>query len=137
MLKPCWQNTMLTVEDRLKAAGDEIERLTKQVSSYKLLTRSMEETKTFLLKKAEQNKEAVDTLGSEREANDVLTAENASLKAELAEAKKDAKRYLWIRDSGLVYLHVGLDDSGWCPSYDTDVDDAADEAMKGNNYNKT
>lgn len=93
MLKPCWQNTMLTVEDRLKAAEDEIERLTKQVSSYKLLTRSMEETKTFLLKKAEQNKEVVDTLGSEREANDVLTAENASLKAELAAAQKDAN--LW------------------------------------------
>lgn len=92
----------------------ENKRLNKQINSYKMLTKSLEETKTYLLKKVEQNKEAVETLASEREANAALTGENeelkrkldfaeaviagdgaliTGLKAELAEAKKDAE--LW------------------------------------------
>ena len=62
------------------------ERLNKQINSYKMLTKSLEETKTYLLKKAEQNKEAVETLASEREANAALTGENEELKRKLAAA---------------------------------------------------
>lgn len=82
--------------DQLRA---ENERLNKQINSYKMLTKSLEETKTYLLKKADQNKEAVETLASEREANAALTGENEELKRKLAAAlaacEERAKALRW------------------------------------------
>lgn len=59
-----------------------------------------------------------------------LEQEVAELRRIRANDALDAERYRWLRDSGLVYLHEGLDDSGWYPYYDTDVDYAADAAIK-------
>ncbi len=52
---------------------------------------------------------------------DALCAENEALRV-------DAERYRWLRNSALVYLWEGHDDSGWTPSCGADVDLAADEA---------
>ena len=120
--------------DQLRADN---ERLNKQINSYKMLTKSLEETKTYLLKKAEQNKEAVETLTSEREANAALTGENERLKAELAEAKKDAERYRWLRHSSVGPSQIWelLSDDCQPPIMTLksmhELDAAIDEAMKG------
>lgn len=59
-----------------------------------------------------------------------LRAENERLKAELAEAKKDAERYRWLRD--VKFRH-----NGHCLAltgpilWETNLDAACDEAMKG------
>ena len=45
------------------------------------------------------------------------------------ELYRDAMRYRWLRDSGFVYLHEGADDQGWCPNFNTCVDEAADKAL--------
>lgn len=90
----------------------ENEKLTKQVRSYAALVKSMEETKSILLRKMHNQAEATATLESEREANKQLTEELneqarllgisaekelalltkvEQLERELAKAKKDAE----------------------------------------------
>ena len=54
---------------------DENEKLTKQVRSYGALVKSMEETKSILLRNIHNQAEATATLESEREANKQLTEE--------------------------------------------------------------
>ena len=80
-----WENgmTLPCKQCQIEQLRVENERLNKQINSYKMLTKSLEETKTYLLKKADQNKEAVETLASEREANAALTGENEELKRKL------------------------------------------------------
>lgn len=75
------------------------------------------------LKEAELERDAMK--GEWEKADEFAMIRQHKLEA----AEKDAARYRWLRDSGLIYLREGLDDSGWCPSYDTDIDDAADEAI--------
>ena len=64
----------------------QVEKLTKERDAeiarnrpLQSLIKSTEETKSFLLKKSEENKEAVKQLDSERQANAVLTEELAAL----------------------------------------------------------
>ena len=65
---------------------EQVEKLTKERDTeiarnrpLQSLIKSTEETKSFLLKKSEENKEAVKQLDSERQANAVLTEELAAL----------------------------------------------------------
>jgi len=56
-------------------------------------------------------------------ANDALEAENAALKAELAEAKKDAERYRWLRARDCVYPAPRYhDDVASCEQIDWSID---------------
>ena len=61
---------------------------------------------------------------------DQLHAENARLKAELAEAKKDAERYRWLRDNKFRHNGHCLALTGQI-LWETDLDKACDQAMKG------
>ena len=65
---------------------EQVEKLTKERDTeiarnrpLQSLIKSTEETKSFLLKKSEENKEAVKQLDSERQANALLTEELAAL----------------------------------------------------------
>lgn len=57
-----------------------------------------------------------------------------ALEKELAECRKDAERYRFLRkgthDFPAVYLQSGSDDSGWFPSDGTDIDVAIDAAIE-------
>ena len=57
-----------------------------------------------------------------------LHAENERLKAELAEAKKDAERYRWMRDVGCATYKTLQTQWRMSPKQ---CDAAIDEAMKG------
>ena len=99
-----------------KAIRAENEKLTKQVRSYAALVKSMEETKSILLRNTHNLAESVATLESEREANKMLTeelneqarllgisaekelallAKVERLERELAEMKQDAQAFFW------------------------------------------
>lgn len=79
-----------------------------------------------------------------RRATVIATAELAAKDAEISalsadlwntrpreyeSLRRDAERYRWLRNSGLVYLWEGHDDSGWSASLGKSVDDAADMAI--------
>ena len=102
----------------MRMAADEIVSLREQVEKLTMerdteiarnrplqsLIKSTEETKSFLLKKSEENKEAVKQLDSERQANALLTEELAALAAQ-NEKLKDA-------------LRTVVDDSEECTDFD-------------------
>ena len=84
------------VEQQLAALAEQNEKLTKERDTeiarnrpLQSLIKSQEEIKSFLLKKSEENKEAVKQLDSERQANALLTEELAAL-AEQNEKMRDA-----------------------------------------------
>ena len=57
-----------------------------------------------------------------------------SLRAELAEARRDAERYRWLRSDDCpfsCYEQEGPDNWGWCPTSSRDLDEAIDAAMAG------
>ena len=90
---------------------EQVEKLTKERDTeiarnrpLQSLIKSTEETKSFLLKKSEENKEAVKQLDSERQANALLTEELAALAAQ-NEKLKDA-------------LRTVVDDSEECTDFD-------------------
>ena len=112
MLK-LWENPMLSIEDRIETAGGEIERLRglldKAGSLVDQLRAENEQLKTTLCKYQHI------ASPEDRKATKLLT-EIERLKAELAEAKKDAERYRWIkeREYRLIYRlneHMTLDES--------------------------
>ena len=56
------------------------------------------------------------------------------LRAELAEARRDAERYRWLRSDDCpfsCYEQEGPDNWGWCPTSSRDLDEAIDAAMAG------
>ena len=59
-----------------------------------------------------------------------LITEIEKLKAELAEAKKDAERYRWLRDNKFRHNGHCLALTGQI-LWETDLDNACDQAMKG------
>ena len=59
-----------------------------------------------------------------------LMKENESLKAELAEAKRDAERYRWLRECGEEYCDLRIFDSRGNINPDS-LDAAIDAAIKG------
>ena len=70
----------------IKSLREQVEKLTKERDAeiarnrpLQSLIKLTEETKSFLLKKSEENKEAVKQLDSERQANALLTEELAAL----------------------------------------------------------
>ena len=74
---------------------EQVEKLTKERDTeiarnrpLQSLIKSTEETKSFLLKKSEENKEAVKQLDSERQANALLTEELAALAEQNAKMRK-------------------------------------------------
>jgi len=59
------------------------------------------------------------------------------LRAELAEAKRDAERYRWLRSDDCpfsCYEQEGPDNWGWCPTSSRDLDEAIDAAMVGGEH---
>ena len=72
MLDP---NTGIKLGEEVDQLRAENEKLTTQARSYAALVKSMEETKSILLRKIQNMYEAVATLESEREANKELTEE--------------------------------------------------------------
>ena len=75
-----------TAASEITTLREQVEKLTKERDAeiarnrpLQSLIKSTEETKSFLLKKSEENKEAVKQLDSERQANAVLTEELAAL----------------------------------------------------------
>ena len=74
------------VNEELRELREQVEKLTKERDAeiarnrpLQSLIKLTEETKSFLLKKSEENKEAVKQLDSERQANALLTEELAAL----------------------------------------------------------
>ena len=72
--------------DEITTLREQVEKLTKERETeiarnrpLQSLIKSQEEIKSFLLKKSEENKEAVKQLDSERQANALLTEELAAL----------------------------------------------------------
>ena len=57
-----------------------------------------------------------------------LRMEVQVLRAELAEAKRDAERYRWLRDCGEPYSILVVTRAG-TPLYDSDLDVAVDAAI--------
>lgn len=56
------------------------------------------------------------------------------LRDELAEARRDAERYRWLRSDDCpfsCYEQEGPDNWGWCPTSSRDLDEAIDAAMAG------
>ena len=81
--------------------SEQVEKLTKERDTeiarnrpLQSLIKSMEETKSILLKKSEENKEAVKQLDSERHANALLTEELAAL-AEQNEKQRAFLEFAW------------------------------------------
>ena len=73
-------------DNEITTLREQVEKLTKERDTeiarnrpLQSLIKSTEETKSFLLKKSEENKEAVKQLDSERQANALLTEELAAL----------------------------------------------------------
>ena len=74
------------MENEIISLREQVEKLTKERDAeiarnrpLQSLIKLTEETKSFLLKKSEENKEAVKQLDSERQANALLTEELAAL----------------------------------------------------------
>ena len=74
------------MENEIISLREQVEKLTKERDTeiarnrpLQSLIKLTEETKSFLLKKSEENKEAVKQLDSERQANALLTEELAAL----------------------------------------------------------
>lgn len=72
--------------EEIASLREQVEKLTKERDEeiarnrpLNALIKSMEETKSILLKKSEENKDAVKQLDSEREANAILTEQLAAL----------------------------------------------------------
>ena len=90
-----------SLEQEVSTLREQVEKLTKERDTeiarnrpLQSLIKSTEETKSFLLKKSEENKEAVKQLDSERQANAVLTEELAAL-AEQNEKMREFLKYAW------------------------------------------
>lgn len=75
------------------AMPDTIDGLRRQNSAYRALCASLETQMAILTAKGREYQEAVTTLDSEREANAILTAENARLTEE-RDALVEAAEYL-------------------------------------------
>ena len=92
-----WEhNEQRAMETEITTLREQVEKLTMERDTeiarnrpLQSLIKSTEETKSFLLKKSEENKEAVKQLDSERQANAVLTEELAAL-AEQNEKMREA-----------------------------------------------
>ena len=100
-----------SLEQEVSTLREQVEKLTKERDTeiarnrpLQSLIKSTEETKSFLLKKSEENKEVVKQLDSERQANALLTEELAALAAQ-NEKLKDA-------------LRTVVDDSEECTDFD-------------------
>ena len=82
-----------SLEREVSSLREQVEKLTMERDTeiarnrpLQSLIKSTEETKSFLLKKSEENKEAVKQLDSERQANALLTEELAALADCIAQA---------------------------------------------------
>lgn len=90
------------------ALPESIEGLRRQNRAYRALCVSLEAQMGILTEKGREFQEAVTTLDSEREANAILTAENARLTEErdaLVEAVERARRHaenIGITDGGYI-----------------------------------
>ena len=84
-----------SLEQEVSTLREQVEKLTKERDTeiarnrpLQSLIKSTEETKSFLLKKSEENKEAVKQVDSERQANALLTEELAALAEQNAKMRK-------------------------------------------------
>ena len=84
-----------SLEREVSSLREQVEKLTKERDTeiarnrpLQSLIKSTEETKSLLLKKSEENKEAVKQLDSERQANALLTEELAALAEQNAKMRK-------------------------------------------------
>ena len=84
-----------TAASEITTLREQVEKLTMERDTeiarnrpLQSLIKSTEETKSFLLKKSEENKEAVKQLDSERQANALLTEELAALAEQNAKMRK-------------------------------------------------
>ena len=94
------------LEFRIKELGEQVEKLTKERDTeiarnrpLQSLIKLTEETKSFLLKKSEENKEAVKQLDSERQANAVLTEELAALAEQNEKMRKALTKWRYLDSS--------------------------------------
>ena len=85
-LEAHWKKIVTERDEYAEALREQVEKLTKERDTeiarnrpLQSLIKSTEETKSFLRKKSEENKEAVKQLDSERQANALLTEELAAL----------------------------------------------------------
>ena len=91
---------MRMAADEIVSLRKQVEKLTKERDAeiarnrpLQSLIKSTEETKSFLLKKSEENKEAVKQLDSERQANAALTEELAALAEQNEKMREDLSRW--------------------------------------------
>ncbi len=94
------------METEITTLREQVEKLTKERDAeiarnrpLQSLIKSTEETKSFLLKKSEENKEAVKQLDSERQANALLTEELAALAEQNAKMRKALTKWRYLDGS--------------------------------------
>ena len=94
------------MENEIISLREQVEKLTKERDAeiarnrpLQSLIKLTEETKSFLLKKSEENKEAVKQLDSERQANAVLTEELAALAEQNEKMRKALTKWRYLDSS--------------------------------------
>ena len=95
-----------SLEREVSSLREQVEKLTMERDTeiarnrpLQSLIKSTEETKSFLLKKSEENKEAVKQLDSERQANALLTEELAALAEQNAKMRKALTKWRYLDGS--------------------------------------
>lgn len=95
-----------SLEQEVSTLREQVEKLTKERDTeiarnrpLQSMIKSQEEIKSFLLKKSEENKEAVKQLDSERQANALLTEELAALAEQNAKMRKALTKWRYLDGS--------------------------------------
>ena len=102
-----WEhNEQRAMETEITTLREQVEKLTKERGTeiarnrpLQSLIKLTEKTKSFLLKKSEENKEAVKQLDSERQANALLTEELAALAEQNAKMRKALTKWRYLDGS--------------------------------------
>ena len=126
----------MTYKDECELLREQVEKLTKERDTeiarnrpLQSLIKSTEETKSFLLKKSEENKEAVKQLDSERQANALLTEELAAL----AEQNEKQRKALLSANDFIFTLQQDLHSercTDWYPEGAHNAAESMSESMR-------
>lgn len=95
----------LFTADQVRAAYEHgRDESAKKIAAQALLIKSLEEQRSTLRKLEAEGREARETLGSERAANAILTAEIEALRSPADQGEKDTERLDWLeKHDGRLY----------------------------------